>query len=305
VNDGVLPQGKLPASLPGALLGSPDPVPMPDDYWHYEAADWRRRVRENGGTVSRQTMAAVSRLCVAIESAGIRDRFYRVNLFCGNSDASLAAVRTPLFRGPSLTGTQYGNATDTNVNFVAGDYAETGASGGLTANGSKWLATGVSPANMPSVATGHLAAYSRPAVIGPGVRYFLGTYDNASNIYGIRAIEDAGNRSVQGFWSAFAGASVVTGSPQPGGFWLTNRASSTLLTLSRNANIVATTTAPVTPAVFSQDFYVFALGQNNTGTGRLNHTLRGYSIGAAMTDTQTLAYNTAMQTFQTALGRQA
>ena len=64
---------------------------------HPEAADWRSRVIANGGSVSGTTLNAVDRFVKAIHAAGIRDRFYRLNLFCGNSDASLAAVRTPLF----------------------------------------------------------------------------------------------------------------------------------------------------------------------------------------------------------------
>ena len=126
---------------------------------HPDAAAWRSAVVANGGSVSASTMRAVSTFCAAIDAAGIRDRFYRLNLFCGNSDASLNAVRTPLYRGPSLVGTQYGGTTDTNNNFVAGDYAETGASGGLTGNGtSKSLNTGIAQSTL-SASSRHLAAY--------------------------------------------------------------------------------------------------------------------------------------------------
>jgi hypothetical protein len=50
---------------------------------HPEAADWANRVRANGGSVSGSTLTAVSRFCASISAAGIRDRFYRLNLFCG------------------------------------------------------------------------------------------------------------------------------------------------------------------------------------------------------------------------------
>ena len=111
---------------------------------HPEAAAWRSAVVANGGSVSASTVKAVSAFCAAINAAGIRDRFYRLSLMCGDSDVSLVAVRTPLYRGPSLGGTQYGNALDTNNNFVQGDYAETGATGGLKGNGSsKYLDTGL------------------------------------------------------------------------------------------------------------------------------------------------------------------
>jgi hypothetical protein len=99
----------------------------------------------NGGSVSATTLSAVSKFCAAIDTAGIRDRFVRLNLFAGTG---LAAALVPLFRGQSRTGTQFGNTTDTNNGpFVSDDYVETGASGGLQAvsNTSKYLATGLNP----------------------------------------------------------------------------------------------------------------------------------------------------------------
>jgi len=127
---------------------------------HPEARDWATRVTANGGTVSSTTLAAVSKFCAAINAAGLRDRFYRLNLLCGTSDASLNAVRTPLYVATSFGGATVGDATDTNVNFVQGDYAETGASGGLKGNAStKRLNTGVTFSSAP-VATISLSAYA-------------------------------------------------------------------------------------------------------------------------------------------------
>jgi hypothetical protein len=110
--------------------------------FHPEAQAWRNAVIANGGTVSGSTLTAVNNFCRSIDAAGIRDRFYRLNLFAGTG---LPAALVPLYRGQSLTGTQFGNTTDTNNGpFVSGDYAETGASGGLTSNGtSKHLNTGL------------------------------------------------------------------------------------------------------------------------------------------------------------------
>ena len=112
---------------------------------HPEAAAWRSAVVANGGSVSGSTMKAVSTFCAAIDSAGIRDRFYRLNLFAGTG---LSACLVPLYRGQSRTGTQYGNITDTNANFVSGDYVETGATGGLKGlrTSTKRLNTGLAPA---------------------------------------------------------------------------------------------------------------------------------------------------------------
>jgi hypothetical protein len=76
--------------------------------WNADAADWIRRVQANDGAVSTATANAVTDFCNAIDAAGIRDRFYRLNGFCGTG---LNACLVPLYRGPSLSGTQYGNAT--------------------------------------------------------------------------------------------------------------------------------------------------------------------------------------------------
>ena len=97
---------------------------------HHEALAWRTAVQNNGGTVRATTLRAVSNFCTAIGAAGIRSKFLRLNLVCGNN---LAAARVPLYRGASATGTQYGSAVDTNVGpFTSADYSE---STGITCDG--------------------------------------------------------------------------------------------------------------------------------------------------------------------------
>jgi hypothetical protein len=52
---------------------------------------------------------------------------------------------------------------------------------------------------------------------------------------------------------------------------------------------------------------LFVFGRNNAGTAdQLGFTgkMQGYTLGSALTDSEAAAYYTAMQTFQTALGRQ-
>jgi hypothetical protein len=91
-----------------------------------DAQDWIRRVYLNGGTVSASTAASVSDFCDSIDSvSGLRDRFYRLNLFAGGTSgttAGLAACLVPLYRTPNKTVTnlfQFG--TDmTNSAWLAG-----------------------------------------------------------------------------------------------------------------------------------------------------------------------------------------
>ena len=165
----------------------------PTQNQHPEAADWASRVRTNGGTVSGSTLLAVSRFCRSIDLAGIRNRFYRLNLFCGTSDASLVAPRVPLYRGPSRTGTQYGNTIDTNVSFVQGDYAETGASGGLTSNGSKRLTTGFKPTELPSSAGDtHIGAFAFAHTPTSSNHWMIGTRESTGTTLFMRTANTAG-----------------------------------------------------------------------------------------------------------------
>lgn len=270
---------------------------------HPEAADWANRVRTNGGSVSGTTLNAVDRFVKAIHAAGIRDRFYRLNLFCGNSDASLAAVRTPLFRGPSLTGTQFGNTIDTNAGnlFVANDYAETGASGGLLGNGStKHLRTGLAT-NALTVGDRHLSVYE---VVRSGATFdaFVGSEGATTGSQQFILSYGASASVVIFGFGAFA-SNLNSSATSTGGHWL--GVSPTTATGILYKNGVADTNAVAVAATpTSAEIFVFALNRQSGSTDFYGGRLGGYSIGAAFTAAQALAYYNAMQAFQTALGRQ-
>jgi hypothetical protein len=270
-----------------------------------DAQDWVNRVYANGGTVSTATATAVNTFCTDIENAGIRDRFYRLNLFAGNSDASLNAVRTPLFRGPSLTGTQYGNAIDTNVNFVQGDYSE---SVGLNANGSvgsssKYLDTATANNSLPSVATGHLSVFRGPFATG-GVTTFglIGTRIAVSHIYEIR---QTGVELARGLWGGSVSAQEGSGNTGRR-LLLATRTASNSLTLYGNAVALATSSSSVTPSAVSDSFLVFnrrnADGSVDASQG-FPGVISAYSVGEGMTAAQVASYHTALTAFLAALGR--
>ena len=276
---------------------------------HPEALAWRDAVVANGGTVSASTLAAVTTFCRSIDSAGLRDRFYRLNLFCGTG---LEAALVPLYRGPSRTGTQYGFATDTNNNFVSGDYADTGASGGLTGTGnngvaagnSKHLNTGLPPTACPSISSFHVSAFvfgvtqvlpSQSCPIGirnntlPVNRWGfdyrqLGTQfhagDNLSNTPGMPSVATdqhwVATRSSIAFAEGFInGVSQFT-----------------------NATDVTATLAPR-----ANPFLVFAQNTDAVAAAFSPARMGGYSLGVSLSASQVLALRNAMQAFQTALGR--
>jgi hypothetical protein len=263
-----------------------------------DAQDWINRVYANGGTVSSATAGAVNTLCDAIDAASLRDRFYRLNLFCGSN---LNAALVPLYRGPSLGGTQYGNATDTNTGpFVSGDFAD---ATGLAAGSGKYLRTGLTQASVGLAC--HLAFYDcvRPTnayANRVGSRGATDTHEHALTSVDVATTIDYASSATAGNQRARA-----TGYTQAGAFWLGVNPSATSAILYKNG-VSAATTTPLARTAQNLDYWVFALNNNGSldssqTTGRSG----GYSIGAAMDATQAAAYNAAMQAFQTALTRNA
>jgi hypothetical protein len=268
---------------------------------HPEASAWAARVVANGGSVTGTTLSAVSKLCASIASAGIRDRFYRLNLFCGTG---LNAALVPLYRGPSLGGTQYGGTTDTNVGglFVTANYNETGASGGLAGNGSnKYLNTGF-PTNTLSSSDRHLAAYPITWPNG-GFQYFLGSESAAGPGQQQFALGhfDSADRGSFAFGPTSGSYLNNTTTISSGGMWIGVNTSGSG-TIYRNGTANGTTSlASATPT--AAEIYAFAVNRNGGGANYFNGRIGGYSIGLSMTAPQAAAYNTAMQAFQTALTR--
>jgi hypothetical protein len=277
---------------------------------HPEAAAWRTAVIANSGSVSGSTLKAVSDFCRRIDAAGMRDRFYRVNLFAG-SDADLNSVVVPLYKGPVFGGTAYGNATDTPNAFASADYVETGSAGGLKGNGStKRLNTGLQQGDVSNNGTGHLSVYYRhktaPAnsvtwrVIGAGP-----TGDTNAYYYDVATLNNATLRR-----HAHGGsAATFDNSENSIAAWATNhlgvtRTGATTLRDWFGSSIFAGIATSVSPSGLAAAITVFAF--NLDGTNPILHanaTLGGYSIGLALTDAQITAFQSAMESFQAALGR--
>ena len=302
MNPGVLTSGYRAPPLPYGLLGNPTPVPMPGNYLHPETQDWARRVRNAGGSVSGTTLRAVDGFVQAIYNYGLRSLFYRLNLFCGDSDPSLVAVRTPLFRGPSLTGTQFGGTTDTNVNFVQGDYAETGASSGLTGNGStKFLDTGLN-ANVLTASSSHMGFGLRSTQTGvASFRALGGAYDGTTVAFQM-AVRRADSRN-NCFFGRFAVSSDTAGEnvgTAPLGVGDLLMAYPSFYRNGTQTGAQATTSQNYG---FAHSIYIFASSQ---GTPAINHTnarMNWYSIGLTMTPAQALSFNNAAAAFNSSLAR--
>jgi len=263
-----------------------------------DAQDWVNRVYVNGGTVSTATANAANTFCNGIDAAGIRDRFYRLNLFCGGN---LSSALVPLYRGPTPSGTQYGNATDTNANFVSGDYVETGASGGITGNGTtKYLQTGF-PGNTLAVGNRHLSAYESLRDTG-SYKPMLGTQDDGGGTYFFTLTNGSPGTTV---FASFGGQAASAGHTV-GGQWIATDPTSLSLVLYKNGTARTTSSNTTSALPSAQGILVFAVNGTPGGlfvsgvrAGRLN----SYSIGLGFSATQASDYYSAMQAFQTALAR--
>ena len=262
-----------------------------------DAQDWINRVYGNGGTVSASTASAVNTFCNAIDTASLRDRFYRLNLFAGTG---LSACLTPLYRGPTRTGTQYGNTIDTNNGpVVSGDYNETGASSGLLGAATKYLNTGVKANDLPS-ADRHLSVVADASSLGLSSQYSIGgdNFGAGGNYYwGILAGSTAGNMMVRAQASATNSSQfAVTGKPH---VILTGNGSATVY--NNGSSVV---TGPVgaftAPA---QDIWVMGLNRAGSLADWYSGRISSYSIGLAFTAGQAVSYNNAVSAFRTAMGR--
>ena len=261
---------------------------------HPEAAAWAARVVANGGSVTGTTLLAVSKFCASIASAGIRDRFYRLNLFCGSN---LNAALVPLYRGPSLGGTQYGGATDTNNAFVGvgTDYAETGATGGLTGNGtSKYLDTGFPMNTLPSTTSGHAAVYCRNRSSSSSFHGMVGV-----NLAGGSGFGVATDGTVYAQWGAFAN---VTNNAN--GLLVASRTSATSLVAYAAGTAIATNSTSTTPTASTLNAAVF-VSRNSTISNTFfdPRTYGFYSIGTGLSAAEVTSLTNAVNAFQSALGR--
>lgn len=273
---------------------------------HPEAAAWRAAVVANGGSVSGTTLSAVNKFCKAIDAAGIRDRFYRLNLFCGDQ---LAAALVPLYRGPVFGGTTYGATADVNTGagvFVSGDYT---LSTGLTGNGSsKHLRTDIRLDQLPSgVETDiHLATYIRttPTSNATISSYSFHSTDSAAR----QRYEITPNLGTLGRELGQNGPA----SPTYPAMTLVSRSSATSLFTYRNdvagaelTNSVAAVATGIPITVFARNLVTGTppAAGSYAPTFYFSGALGAYSIGRHLTAARVASFANAMTAFQTALGR--
>lgn len=273
-----------------------------------EARNWVQRAVANGGSVSVSTQIAVSNFCNEIDNtSGLRSAITRLNLFCGDN---LSAALVPLYLAESFGAAAKGNTTDTNNNFVSGDYAATGANGGLTGGGSggtaKYLNTGLPQNQVGNSTSGHLSV-SATGISTTVEAVGLGVYNNTEiSLEDLNFRVDVGGGQIR---TAYRTGSFGANAPQTSTLaasrthLLGTRTSSTSAILYNEGIAIDTRSGSVTLTKSTRPFFVF--GINNLGSIAANTAarFRMYSIGDGLTASQAAAFSTAVINFNTALGR--
>jgi len=190
----------------------------------------------------------------------------------------------------------YGNATDTNNGpFVSGDYAETGATGGLKGNGSsKYLDTGFA-SNVLGQTDRHMSAFFDLAT-SLNNRYWFGT-DQSGCGSSFWAIGSSSTTSAE-FRCGIPGAGSVASSGKIQLLVSGNGTAQSYLNGSASTSISGTAfTAP------AQDIFVHALNRCGSPADFGSCRVQAYSLGAAFTAQQAADFYTAILAFQAAMGR--
>lgn len=250
-----------------------------------DAGDFFTRGEAAGGTYSPTTKVAVNAFVVSAKANGYWDKLTRINLFCGDN---LAACLVPLKVGG-------GSATDTNNNFVAGDYSE---ATGLTGNGTtKYLNTGLLASALTANDT-HLAVYNRTSgAVGGG--HHIGALSGGNTFFFLSPFTDGTVYSDEYNGTTGRVTAAVSGIT---GFVIGTRTTATSHVIYRNGTSAASNgTSGGTLPAFS--FFVFASNSGGSPTGFVSHNLAGYSIGTGLTAGNVTSYNTDLELFQDALGR--
>lgn len=251
-----------------------------------DAQDFFNRVVSNGGTISDSTKNAVNTFVLASKSNNYWSKINRINLFCGDN---LNACLVPLKIGG-------GSNTETNNNFVAGDYSE---SAGLTGNGStKYLNTGLNASVTLTAHDTHQSVYNRSSTASQSVN---GSQDGTDR-FSIDCPWSDGKVSDDQYDQTNGRVQTSSAIGTPFGFIIGTRTASNSHVIYRNGSSIASNTSSG-GAIPNQNYYVFA--QNNAGSASWysNYIFAAYSIGLGLTSTDVSNLNTDMQAFQTALSR--
>jgi hypothetical protein len=268
-----------------------------------------------GGTASSTTINAMNTFCNTIDSNGLRHKFYRLNLFCGDN---LNSCLIPLYNSSHWINPTYGFSKDINYNFVESDYVETGSNAGLTSSGadvsqqsvgSKYLDLGIVasiinpiglvPSNM------HLSAsVSCTPISTNATNIFYNTF-NFTDVYSLGIQLLSGNAGVRGMIGSQIVNSTIT--PVSTGFvplnyYITSRIANNDSRNYQNGTQIGSTNTTTATTIMSNGLPSFLMYRQTSGFYG-NMRISNYSIGLGLNSSEASIVSSAIAAFNTALNR--
>lgn len=287
---------------------------------HPDVQLWLYNVQQNGGSASAGTISALNTFCAAIDSAGIRNKFYRLNLFCGDN---ISAALVPLYLSTNWLSPSYGFSKDINYNFIAADYYETGSNAGLTSSGAdpvqqnvgtKYLDTGFFPSSIGTVGSlisnFHISATVSTTAISANTQSILLSTNSYVDVWsmGIQLLGGYANvrtSITQGSSGVDINAQLSplsTGLVSPVTHLISSRLTTTDFRVYQAGSQIGTTNTTPLTATLTSPTPTFLLFRQSAGYYS-NLRLSDYSFGQGLTSSEASSYNSILQTFKNSLSR--
>lgn len=286
---------------------------------HPDVQLWLNNVTANGGSASAGTITALNAFCNSIDSAGLRSKFYRLNLFCGNN---LNAALIPLYTSTHWLNPSYGFSKDINYNFISADYSETGSNAGLTSSGAdptqqnvgtKYLDTGFFPSMVGVIGSLidnlHIAATISTTAIAASFQSILYATNSYVDIWwlGIQLLSGYANVRAGITQASSNGINaqlspLSTGLVSPATHLISSRLTTTDFRVYQGGSqLGSTNTTPIT-ATLTRPTPTFLLFRQSAGYYS-NLRLSDYSFGQGLNATEASNYYSILQTFKNSLNR--
>ena len=238
-----------------------------------------------GVTLTTTQMDAVNQWVVDAKAAGIWTKMKAIYPFVGGT----ATAHKFNLKNPA----------DTNAAFrLAFSGGGTHSANGYLPNGTNAYADTFinSLTNLTATST-HLSYYSRTATVGVAIE--MGTNDNATGQFYL-SLRSAAN---------FIGGSTTvivpfTSTTNAQGFWVGSKRSNSDREVYKNGISETTSAISDTSAYVNCKIFIGAVSTLNTSRLYSNKECAFASIGDGLTDAEVTAFRTAVQNFQTTLGRQ-
>ena len=259
-----------------------------------EVDAWESRITSASGSLSAAHKGYATTFMNSL-STTLRGKIIRFNPFIGGLNGALQ----PLIRSINSADTSVvvGNAADTNVNFLAGDYTDTV---GLTGNGtSKSLATGVAANATGLGISGTFGAYTKTVVSGAASSTLMG----ASNTPFTRLAYSGTQQQIVINWGT---ASAGTTNLVPtSGFIVGVRRSTTNQEIYVDGTSVANRTTADALTSVTAAIQIFARNAAGTITQWWVGDIGCYVIATALTVDEIAELSSAINTLMTSLGRKS